>query len=213
MKKLLILDFDGTIADTKMSIITTIQETLKTLGTKQIDVNEIQKRIGLPLKDTFVELTELQGEKIEEAIKIYRSKYNDICYDTVTLFPNVKETLEYCFDNGIKIAVASSKGKESLGNLLEHLELKQYISLIVGEQDVENKKPAPDMVNLILDKLEFSASETLVVGDTIFDIEMGQRAKTDTCGVNYGNHSVEQLQKQGADNIISDFIELKEILL
>lgn len=205
----LILDFDGTIADTRMSIIRTIQITLHELHLALVDDMEIQKRIGLPLVDTFIEVAKITDKTLlDKAISIYREKYDVVSSETVTLFPHVRSVLQKLHKQGVCIAVASSKGKDSLLALLEKLEIKTFINIIVGEQDVEHKKPAPDMVLHILKGTQSTAENTLVAGDTIFDIAMGQAAMCKTCGVTYGNHSREVLQQQKPDYIIDDFSEL-----
>lgn len=207
--KTLILDFDGTIADTRNSIIKTVQVTAEEMGLPEAREEEIQHLIGLPIRETFVKaLNVSDAAVIDQAITIYRKHYQAISEDTVTLYPNVKSTLQILYSEGITITVASSKGKDALRVLLERLEISAYISLVLGEQDVENKKPAPDMVLNILEKTNTLPAEALVVGDTIFDIEMGQRAGCKTCGVTYGNHSATQLQEQGATFLISDFKEI-----
>lgn len=210
--KLLILDFDGTIADTKSSIINTIQATLKELGYGIADEKAIQEKIGLPIKDTFAAVSKIPDNQINYAIDLYRKKYNSICMESVTLFPNVMNTLQYLSQKGIVITVASSKGKAALNLLLDHLKVSQYISYVYGEQDVRNKKPAPDMAQLILEREKCEPAEALVVGDTVFDIQMGQGAGCHTCGVTYGNNSYEELKAQGPSYIIDDFGELKSIL-
>lgn len=74
-----ILDFDGTIADTKNSIIQTIQATLEILGLPKANDNEIKNLIGLPLEETFIKAAQIKERGIlEEAIRIYRENYNSI---------------------------------------------------------------------------------------------------------------------------------------
>ncbi len=209
--KLLILDFDGTIADTKSSIINTIQATLNELGYGKADEKAIQEKIGLPIKDTFTAVSEIPDNQIDYAIDLYRKKYQSICMESVTLFPNVMDTLKYLSQLGIVITVASSKGKDALLLLLDHLKVRQYISCIYGEQDVKNKKPAPDMAQLILEQEKCEPTEALVVGDTVFDIQMGQGAGCHTCGVTYGNNSYMELRAQEPTYIIDDFGVLKSI--
>lgn len=211
--KTIILDFDGTIADTKYSIIQTVQATLKELGLPEANEDDIKNVIGLPLKDTFTKAAHIQDiDIIEKAITVYREKYNSISLETVCLFPNVEYVLKELYQQGKTITVASSKGKSALLLLLEKLNISQYISLIFGEQDVKNKKPSPDMALLILDKTQSVAQDTLVVGDTIYDIAMGQGANCITCGVTYGNNTKEQLESQKADYIIDDFKEILSIV-
>ena len=64
-------------------------------------------------------------------------------------------------------------------------------------------------MNKILGIFRFKAEETLVVGDTTFDVQMGKNAGTMTCGVTYGNGSRESLED--ADWLIDDFCELLEL--
>ncbi|NIG54673.1 HAD family hydrolase [Chitinophaga sp. Cy-1792] len=207
--KTLILDFDGTIADTRSSIIKTVQLTAKELGLGNIRDEDVQYLIGLPIRETFIKALGITDEvSLDKAIGIYRAHYNPISAGMVVLYPNVKNTLQSLFSKGISITVASSKGKEALQVLLEKLEISAYIALVFGEQDVENKKPAPDMVLRILEITKTQPEAALVVGDTIFDIEMGQRAGCATCGVTYGNHSETQLREQGATFLINDFKKL-----
>lgn len=69
---------------------------------------------------------------------------------------------------------------------------------------VTEKKPAPEMVERILAELKFSPDETLVVGDTVYDIEMGQRAGCDTCGVIWGNQSEGELKALNPTMIMTE---------
>ncbi|MDR0232676.1 MAG: HAD family hydrolase [Dysgonamonadaceae bacterium] len=210
--KTIILDFDGTIADTRNSIIQTLQNVAEKLGLPNANESDIKNLIGLPLRDTFIQAYHISNENdLQNAIKLYRTIYNEFCLNTVELYPNVKSTLETLFSKNIILTVASSKGKDVLSVLLKRLEIIEYITLVLGEQDVTNKKPAPDMVLRILEETKTLPKDALVVGDTIYDIEMGQRAECVTCGVTYGNHNETQLKEQGADFIINDFIKLIDL--
>ncbi|WP_303317556.1 HAD family hydrolase [Flavivirga abyssicola] len=210
--KTLILDFDGTLADTKESIVKTMKFVSDTLNIKAYDEKLIKSLIGLPLKTTFEKAFLLDEELIPKATLVYRKHYNEIVIDTISLFDNVKDTLLDFHSNGINLAVASSKGKESLIKILKKQNIYDIFSFIGGEEDAKNKKPSPDIVNLIMDKFKYQPNECLVVGDTIFDVEMGQRALVDTCGVTYGNNTREELEKQKPNYIIDSFKHLKEIV-
>lgn len=204
--KTIILDFDGTIADTKQSILLTIQETLKILQIKNKE--EIRKYLGLPIKEIFNKISGLEGKELEEAIKIYRDNYLAISYHTVQLFPDVKEILTYLYKKEIFLAIASNKGKAALENLLNYLDIRSLIQIVLGEEDVLNKKPAPDMVLSIIEKTRLKREDILVVGDTIYDIRMGKSAACKTCGVTYGNSLPEELREESPDYIINKFSEI-----
>lgn len=208
----LILDFDGTIADTTQAIIATVEYTLRHFGLPIADEEEIRNVIGLPIHDTFSKAAKIADENlITECIKEYRANFNRICDDLICLYPGVTETLEDLHKNGIAITVASSRGKNSLLHLLDKLGIALFVSLVVGEEDVTHTKPAPDAVNLILSATQTSPEDALVVGDTIFDIEMGKNADVLTCGVTYGNHLEEKLRAACPNYLIDGFDELKEI--
>lgn len=96
--------------------------------------------------------------------------------------------------------------------LLETLGIATYISHICGEQDVANKKPAPDMALHILEKTSTKPMDAIVVGDTVFDIQMGKSAGCRTCAVTYGNHSEGKLITSHPDYMISDFMDLFKIV-
>ncbi|MBM1106928.1 HAD family hydrolase [Aurantibacter crassamenti] len=210
--KTLILDFDGTLADTKESIIQTMKFVGHSFNIQNVDENLIESLIGLPLKTTFEKAFSLDEKLIEEATLIYREQYNEIVIDTISLFDGVKETLLDFHYKGINLTVASSKGKAALIKILKKQNIYDIFLFVGGEEDAKNKKPSPDIVNLIIDKYNYQLNECLVVGDTIFDIEMGQRAYVDTCGVTYGNNTREKLEKQKPNYIINSFKNLAEIV-
>ena len=92
------------------------------------------------------------------------------------------------------MSIASSRSHHSLALLVEDLGLSKYITYLIGADDVVNKKPAVEAVLATLAHFNVKAHETLVVGDTEFDILMGRNAGTHTCGVTYGNGSRESLE-------------------
>ncbi|UZR99729.1 HAD family hydrolase [Chondrinema litorale] len=210
--KTLIFDFDGTLADTQQSIIQTMRFVGEHLNIKNIDEALIKSLIGLPLKSTFEKAFSLDEKAIQEATIIYRKHYNEIAIDAISLFEGVKETLAFFHGKGINLAVASSKGREALIKILQKQNVYELFTFIGGEEDAKNKKPAPDIVNLIMDKFNYNPEECLVIGDTVFDIEMGQRAFVDTCGITYGNNTEDELKKQKPNYIINSFNELKDIV-
>lgn len=211
--KTLILDFDGTLADTKESIIQTMKFVSDTLNTKDFNEDLIKNLIGLPLKATFEKAFSFDEKLIQEATLLYRNHYNEIAIDTISLFDGVKNTLIDFHNKGMNLTVASSKGKEALIKILKKHNIYDLFSFVGGEEDAKNKKPAPDIVNHIMNTYTYQPQECLVVGDTIYDIEMGQRAKVNTCGVTYGNNTKEILEQQNPTYIIDIFQELKEIVL
>ena len=90
--------------------------------------------------------------------------------------------------------------------------IADYVSYILGADDVKEAKPKPEPVLKALAKTHFDASETLVVGDMAVDIQMGANAGAKTCGVTWGNGTRDELERVGATFIIDRIEDLIEIV-
>jgi phosphoglycolate phosphatase len=130
--------------------------------------------------------------------------------DAVKIYPNVMETLAELKSRGFLLTIASSRSHRTLDDFVRNLNLTNTISYVLGAEDVTEGKPNPQPVNMTLEKFNISPEEALVVGDTVFDIEMGRNAGTKTCGVTFGNGSRESMAN--ADWLIDDFADLLKIV-
>lgn len=214
LPKLLILDFDGTIGDTRSIITGTMMQTLDELGLEKRTQTECAKVIGLPLKDCFLSLLPIDDAAASRCAETYRrlfAKRNT--RGAVRLFPHVADTLRHFHERGTAITLASSRNHESLATYVNWLGLSEYISYMLGADDVEQAKPAPEAVEKTLIHFHRKPEEALVVGDTKFDILMGVHAQVPTCGVTYGNGTREELQEAGARFVIDDFACLEALPL
>ena len=211
--KLIILDFDGTVGDTRQLIVKTMQQTISTLGLEARTDEQCAAMIGLPLKQTFLTLLSVDDETAERCADTYQQifKVNNVP-DAVSPFPNVIETIRRLHATGYTLTLASSRGHQSLAEFVHAMHLEKELSYILGANDVTHAKPHPEPVLKTLEAFRCDPQEALVVGDTSYDIEMGRRAGVRTCGVTYGNGTREQLQASQADFIIDDFGELLEIV-
>ncbi|MBO5602505.1 MAG: HAD-IA family hydrolase [Prevotella sp.] len=212
MIKLVILDFDGTMADTRSLIVRTMQKVIATLHLDKRTDEECAAMIGLPLKETFTTLLPISKEQGLECERLYREIFAaSDPIKSVNLFPKVLETIAALHSKGITLTIASSRGHESLDAYVEEMRLAPYIHYVLGAEDVEHAKPQPDAVLKTLRELGFTPEETLVVGDMTYDILMGSRAGAHTCGVTYGNGTREELLSVNAESIIDDFEQLLTI--
>ena len=211
MTKAIILDFDGTLADTASVIIQTIKGTIKELGLPSRTDEECRSVIGLRLIETPPVLFPECNVDVDLYASTYRRLFNIFNTDgAVQLYPNVKETLAELKDRGMTLTIASSRSNRSLTEYIVNLGLSDTITYILGADDVAEGKPNPEPVLKTLDELKLSADEVIVVGDTSFDIDMGRNAGTRTCGVTYGIGNTEGLSK--ADWLIDDFADILNII-
>lgn len=208
---MVILDFDGTLADTAAVIIRTMQATISELELPFRTDEQCAAMIGLRL----VEIPSVLFPECSIEGDIYARTYRRLFHefnteDAVRIYPNVVDTLKTLMSKGIILTIASSRSHASLAEYVENLGLSSLISYILGADDVDKGKPDPEPVNRTLKRFGISPEETIIVGDTSFDIQMGKNAGTRTCGVTYGNGSRESLSD--ADRIIDDFGKLLNIL-
>ena len=210
---MLILDFDGTLADTQPLIVSSLQRTIRELRLPARSDAECCSIIGLPLKECFIKLLSVDDAVAERCAEVYRRVFDEDNHPgAVTLFPHVLETLRTLHDRGLQLAICSSRGRPTLDAFVRDFHLEAYVAKVVSANDVLHAKPHPEPVQCILHQLQVSPKETLVVGDASYDILMGRAAGCKTCGVTYGNQSADELRKAGADFLIDDFEELLPII-
>lgn len=205
--KLYIFDFDGTIADTMPHIVNCVLKIIQKFNLKPLSKEDVEKYSGAVLADALKHLG-ATDEQLPE-IKKY---YADIFFDDVSdiyLYDNFIDIIKALKDNGCLLAVASNRGRNTMIPLLKSLGIESYFDKIVCESDVENKKPNPDMINLILEELNISKEDTLVLGDTEFDIMMSNNANCKSCYVCHEGKAKEDVLQLKPDYVIYSFNELK----
>lgn len=213
MTKLIVFDFDGTLADTRAAIIASMQESLRVEGLPVASEEAIAATIGLPLEAGFrVLCPEIDEESIRRIAFNHRKIFekNRKLY-VPELFPNVKETLAALRGKGFVLTLASSRLAASLQRFLVDLGIEEYFSYVLGADSVDKAKPDPEPVLKTMRELGFSPSETIVVGDMPVDVLMGKRAGAMAVAVTYGNAGVSELEKVAPDYIIDDISALVAI--
>lgn len=213
MIKAIIFDFDGTLIDTAPGIVATMRETFRRMGTAEPTEQAMRATIGIPLKDALTQLGEYGEEDAQRATNLYRELFTEYELGNLQEFEGVIPTLSALQDSGIRMAVATSRDSESLHVIMDPRGMTQFFETVVTGSDNITHKPAPDLVLTLLDRMQLSADEVLVVGDTTYDIEMGNNARCRTCAVTYGNHSRQQLLTAKPTYMIDDFTQLPKIVL
>lgn len=209
MKKLIILDFDGTIADTRPVILNTFHRTLDAMHLPQHSDDEIAATIGLPLLKAFPVLEPMDAEMAALCTATYRRIFEDVNAEIgVPMFPHVADTLRQLHNQGCTLSIATSRGYKSVVDFIKGFHLDDIITFIIAAEDVKHAKPDAEPVIKTLKHYGMKAEDAVVIGDTHFDILMGRNAGCATIGVTYGNGSRESLIEAGADMVVDDFAEI-----
>ena len=217
--RLLVLDFDGTLADTAQGIVETMQATFKTHGCKMVPGERtVKETIGLPLHEAMKQLLPegTAEETVALYVETYRERFEEIGAAATKAYPNVAKTLERIKrerGENVGIAIATSRSHRSVVDLCGKMGLAPYIDSYVAADDVTRNKPDAEPVLKLMEIFGVEAQEVLVVGDTTFDMEMGKAAGCRTCGVTYGNHDATRLAEAGATALADDFTVVAGLIL
>ena len=212
--KLVIFDFDGTIMDTKDTIVAAKQETMRQMGLAVADEKTCAGTIGLSARMGFKGIyPDMADDMVELCVQKYRTVFDEIKQNVPpVLFPGVAEVLDTLADKGIACTIATARGRGSLKELLEKMNITDKFSYLLAAEDTALLKPDAEPVLKTLSDLSYAPENTLVVGDMPVDILMGKGAGVFTCGVTYGVSGVNSLIEAGADYIIDSISELPGIL-
>jgi phosphoglycolate phosphatase len=203
--KLTMFDLDGTLVDTAEDITNALNFAIKPYGIKSLTVEDTIKLIGEGVSSLVEKI--LPAEKMNLKSKLmngFLEYYSTHLIDNSKEYPHVKETLENL--TNLKKAVISNKREDLSKRLLEELGLAEYFDLIIGSDTAGERKPSPVPVLYVMTKFGLSAEESLIVGDSNYDIEAGKKARVKTVAVTYGYRPKESLTE--ADYIIDDIREL-----
>jgi pyrophosphatase PpaX len=204
-----LFDLDGTLLDTNELIIRSFLHTLEGVSPEQHTRETIIPHMGRPLVDQlrfFSGLTDVAA--LTDKYRTYNIENHDAM---VNAFPHVKETLAALHAAGVRIAIVTSKMRNTTEMGLRLCGLAPYVESIVTLEDVEQAKPDPEGIFLALRELGAEGQPAVMVGDSSYDIEAAKRAGT-AVGVSWSLKGREYIERQQPDYVIDDMRELLPIM-
>jgi phosphoglycolate phosphatase len=212
MKKAVIFDLDGTLADTLESLQYCSNYAIGTCGFPEIPLEKYKLFVGdgavTQIKRCLAYSGDIEGEFFEKAFFHYQMFFKEHCMHNVKPYEGIVEMLDELKKSGIKIAVFSNKPHERTVDVIESLFGKGYFDEILGQTDDRPKKPRPDGVFYLAEKMGVSLDEIAYVGDTNTDMTTGKSAGVWTIGVLWGFRDREELEKFHADVIIEKPVDI-----
>ncbi len=190
---LLVFDWDGTLMDSAARIVSCMQAAASDVGLPPLESSVIRNIIGLGLREAMNRLFPGSDESLQDALTTrYRHHFLGTEYAPSPLFPQAKETLTYLHDEGYWLAVATGKGRSGLESVLEETGCKGLFHA-TRCADETSSKPDPQMLQEIMGALNIAARDTLMIGDTEYDMHMANNAGAAGLAVSYGVHERERL--------------------
>ena len=215
-KKLFIFDLDGTLVDTAPDFKNSINYMLNEINESEVSLIEIRNWVGYGARElirrTVVDKNIPHDEqRIEEMLKIFLLHYTHNIDDDSVLFNNVRNVLEFLKDNGIKLAVCTNKMERLSNILLEKLNVLHMFDYLVGGDSLSKSKPDPFPLLNICEKLNTEISDSIMIGDSVTDLNAGKGAGMPVVLVSYGYTDNKDIYNE-ADLVINDFSQLKELV-
>jgi len=205
----ILFDLDGTVLDTNNLIVQSFQHTYRTVSGIEKDREYIVKSFGEPLALTMKREFNVP---VEEAIQIYRSFHHESFENLIEIFPGMAEAVISLFNKGYKLGVVTSRLRNTSIRGLEKYHLMEYFQCIITADDTKKHKPDPEPINMALKKLQSKPEQTLMIGDSLFDIKCAQNAGVQSAIVAWSELSAEEYMIESPDYVIEKVEDIIKIL-
>lgn len=207
--KAAIFDMDGTILDTLQDLHNTLNYALKINGLPERTIDETRAFVGNGIR-RLVELGVPVGtssEQIEEVFRIFNEHYAVHCKDCTKPYDGIIDLVQNIRKQGIRTAVVSNKTDYAVQALCTEF-FDGVFDASLGVTDRIRRKPAADMVEVILERMGCRKEDAVYIGDSEVDLMTAENAKMDCIAVTWGFRSEDHLVREGAEVIVSDMDEL-----
>ncbi len=215
LKKFVIFDCDGTLVDSQHAISAGMDYAWQKEGLIVPNRQELLRQVGLPLVEAIAILLPdgdiIQHQRMADNYRYSFTNPTAVIFEDEPLFPDCIEILEKLFDENIILGVATGKGLRGLKSTLNRHGIGKYFQNLKTADDGPGK-PSPDILLDAMIEVGASPSQTVMVGDTVFDIGAAVNAKIASIGVSWGYHETEELLNAGANMVIDNYQQLPAAL-
>jgi phosphoglycolate phosphatase len=215
MTRLVMFDCDGTLVDSQYVIIDSMQATFRAHGMPPPAPDAVKRIVGLSLPQALGQLhSEADAATIESLVAGYKACFLELRAGPdlhEPLFADVVETLTLLEESGYVLGIATGKSRRGLSAILEtHGLAKHFVTLQTA--DDAPSKPHPGMLERAMAETGMAKDETVLIGDTVFDMEMALNAGAGAFGVAWGYHDTVELKAAGAHLVLDNLCDLPVVL-
>lgn len=208
--RLVVFDCDGTLVDSQNTIIAAMTAAWTAHGMRPPSPASVRRVVGLPLEVAIARLAPTQpSDRVARMADAYRDAHFKLLarpdFDE-PLYPGVHDVLRALAAAGALLGVATGKGRRGLASTLDrHGLTSKFVTLQTSDR--ARGKPDPDMLLKAMAETGVRPSNTVMVGDTVYDMEMAANAGVGAVGVSWGYHEPRELATAGAIAVIESFSE------
>lgn len=205
----IIFDWDGTIMDSAAKIVSCMQKAAIFANLPVPSKAAVEHIIGISLLPAIEQLFEINQSKAKEVQAFYRDIFIEQDQSACRLFDGAHQVLDYLSKRYV-LNVATGKARRGLQRALKTTSSTMYFSDTICADEAMSK-PSPDMLLKLLERQQIQAHQAVMVGDTIYDMQMAQAIGMPRIGVSYGVHDKQQIKIHEPLHIIDDLAELSQI--
>lgn len=212
-RRLVIFDFDGTLANTVDGITSTARRVLLNHGFTDQTLGDLTRLVGPPFPQAFTLVYGLDPAEAEQVTAEYRAIYEHLGLSGWPPYDGVAPLLADLKAAGRLLAVASSKRCDLVRRALADGGLAPYFDYVAGKVD-DRPDPKPGLIRQVISTLGLTAADAVMVGDRRFDVEAARACDVPCVGVHYGNTCPRaELEDAGACAVAETIDELRTVLL
>lgn len=210
--KYILFDFDGTLTDSSEGIFKSLTYAFESYGHGTPPQELLKKFIGPPLYHSFTVYCGFDDKHAWEMTDKYRERYRKIGYLESRLYDGIAETLKDLKEQGYILATASSKPLHFVDQICENLKIKSYFDFLGGTEFDNTSESKATVILNAMKNIGAVPEETLMVGDTKFDIEGAHQVGIPCCAVLYGFGTREDFEEYNAEYIVETPKEIFDIV-
>lgn len=216
--EMVLIDVDGTLVDSVPDLAYCVDEMMKQLDMPTRGEARVRHWVGNGVERLVKRglINQLDGEPNEtlyaRAIEIFRELYAVNTSVRSCLYDGVPEAMEFLKSTGVKIGCVTNKASEFTLPLLKDLGISDYFETILCGDMVERKKPDPLPLIMSAEKLGVSPQSSLMIGDSMSDVNAARAAKFSIICMSYGYNHGEDIRDYDPDAVIDTMTEIKDLI-
>ncbi len=185
--KAVIFDFDYTLGDCTSGIVECVNSALTKMGFAHASEDIIRQSVGMTLINTFHFITgDMNQEKAEEFKGLFMLRADDVMAQCAVFLPYAKEVVEQLKNDQIHVGIVTTKHRHRVVSIFQLLEVPDFITDIIGGDNVVKEKPDPEGLNRMIEQWNLEKRQVLYVGDSIVDAKTARSAGVDFAAVTTG---------------------------
>ena len=205
--KAVLLDIDGTLVDTNFLHVEAWLRACTDVG-HPVDAWRVHRAIGMDSSKLLATLLDEDEERLGDAVKERHAIHYAAQRSRMRRFAGAQELLRALADRGLQVVLATSAPQEEFDMIIEALDPGDTVAQVTTAEDVEEAKPAPDVIQVALKKAGVGADEAIMIGDAAWDAVSSGKAGVRCIGVLSGGYGAAELRDAGAIAVYDDVAAL-----